>query len=447
MRITNMQQSIQYKRASLHTHGCRLNQYETKVIRDRLESEGYVIVPFGEAADLGIINTCTVTREADAKCRQSIRQFIRKNPEAITVVVGCYSQSGYKELAEIPGVDVILGNQDKLNVLNYVGPGKSEVPVIVRDRISKDDFAIHFVGDRPFNKRVNLKIQDGCDFMCTFCTIPFVRGRARSRDFENLIEEVHSLVQRGAREFVLTGVNIGTYLSQRHDILALIDALDRIPGVDRIRISSIEPTTIPVELFERMRCADHVLLPYLHIPLQAGSDTLLREMRRRYTCDEFMAFVREAEAAVPGICIGSDILVGFPGETDELFQETCDFFLKSPLAYTHVFAYSERSGTPAARRDDFVPVSERHRRSSHLRRLSAKKRHDYYASYLGETVDVLFEDPREGRWPGYTANYMRVVVDSDEGLANQMGRVKLERISADYLEGTLVEVEAPRDAF
>ncbi len=208
------QGNIQVKRASLHTHGCRLNQYETKVIRDRLESEGYSIVPFGEAADLGVINTCTVTREADAKCRQSIRQFIKKNPEAITVVVGCYSQSGYKELADIPGIDVILGNQDKLSVLDYVGAEKSEVPVIVRDRISKEDFTINFVGDRPFNKRVNLKIQDGCDFMCRFCTIPFVRGRARSRDFDNLMEEARSLVSRGAREFVLTGVNIGTYLSQ-----------------------------------------------------------------------------------------------------------------------------------------------------------------------------------------------------------------------------------------
>lgn len=439
-----IQRDTKEKKASLHTHGCRLNQYETKVIRDRLESEGYRIVPFGEAADLGIINTCTVTREADAKCRQSIRQFIRKNPEAITVVVGCYSQSGYKELAGIQGVDVILGNQDKLSVLDYIGTEKSEVPVIVRDRISKEDFTINFVGDRPFNKRVNLKIQDGCDFMCTFCTIPFVRGRARSRDFENLMQEARSLVSRGAREFVLTGVNIGTFLSQGHSILALVDALDALPGLDRIRISSIEPTTIPVELFERMKDSKHALLPYLHIPLQSGSDTILKEMRRRYTCKEFLDFIELAKTSVPGICIGSDILVGFPGETQALFEETCKFFLESPLAYTHVFTYSEREGTPAARRSDSIPIPERHRRSSHLRRMSAKKRHDYYESYLGQTVEVLFEDPREGTWPGYTGNYMRVVVESKEGLTNRLGQVKLERISADYLEGTLVAVETPR---
>lgn len=440
------QRDTKEKRASLHTHGCRLNQYETKVIRDRLESEGYRIVPFGEAADLGIVNTCTVTREADSKCRQSIRQFIRKNPKAITVVVGCYSQSGYKELADIPGVDLILGNQDKLSVLDYIGTEKSEVPVIVRDRISKEDFTINFVGDRPFNKRVNLKVQDGCDFMCTFCTIPFVRGRARSRDFDNLMEETRSLVSRGAREFVLTGVNIGTFLSQGHSILELVDALDAVPGVDRIRISSIEPTTIPVELFDRMKDPSHALLPYLHIPLQSGSDTILKEMRRRYTCKEFLDFVELAQASVPGICIGSDILVGFPGETQALFEETCQFFLDSPLAYTHVFTYSEREGTPAARRADAIPMPERHRRSSHLRRLSAKKRHDYYASYLGETVEVLFEDPREDTWPGYTGNYMRVVVQSEEELTNRLGQVKLERISADYLEGTLVAVEPLRCA-
>ncbi len=228
--------------------------------------------------------------------------------------------------------------------------------------------------------------------------------------------------------------------------MELVDALDEVPGVDRIRISSIEPTTIPVEFFSRMKDPGHALLPYLHIPLQSGSDAILKEMRRRYTCKEFLDFVKRAEASVPDICIGSDILVGFPGETQALFEETCTFFLESPLAYTHVFTYSEREGTPAARRADSIPMPERHRRSSHLRRLSAKKRYDYYASYLGETVEVLFEDPREGTWPGYTGNYMRVVVKSEEDLTNRLGQVKLERISADYLEGTLVAVEPHRDA-
>ncbi|GAB4278882.1 MAG TPA: tRNA (N(6)-L-threonylcarbamoyladenosine(37)-C(2))-methylthiotransferase MtaB [Opitutae bacterium] len=430
------------KKASLHTHGCRLNQYETKLIRDHLESRGYEIVPFGDKADLGIINTCTVTREADAKCRQSIRSFIKKNPGAFTAVVGCYSQSGYKEIAGIEGVDLIVGNQDKLGVLDYIDDVKNEVPVIVRERISKEDFTISFVGDMPFTQRANLKIQDGCDFMCTFCTIPFVRGRARSRDFSNLMEEARSLAGRGVRELVLTGVNIGTFSSSGETILTLVDALNDVSGIDRVRISSIEPTTIPVELFERMADINHVLLPYLHIPLQSGSDTILKAMRRKYTRTEFLDFIERAYASVPDICIGTDILVGFPGEAETDFEASCQLLLESPLAYSHVFTYSERDGTVAAKETGHIPMPERHERSNRLRRLSAKKRHDYYANYLGKTVDVLFENPREGLWPGYTDNYIRVVVDCPErDLTNFIGKVRLERISADFVEGMLVGVE------
>ncbi len=429
-------------RASLHTLGCRLNQYETQVIREKLEVLGYQIVPFGEPADLGIINTCTVTRQADAKCRAEIRKFIRANPKAITVVVGCYSQMGYKEVSSIDGVDVIIGNQDKLNVLNYLPAEKAEVPIIVRDRINRSDFEISFVGDRPFPYRANLKIQDGCDFVCSFCIIPQARGRSRSRDFTNLMEEAHAMVDRGVREVILTGVNIGTYGNQDRGFLDVVDALNEIPGLDRIRISSIEPTTIEEDLFLRMSDSGHALLPYLHIPLQSGSDAVLADMKRRYTLKEYLAFLDHAQSQVPGLCIGTDILVGYPTESEVHFEETCQTFLNGPFAYCHVFTFSEREGTRAARypAKEQVPMEERHRRSAQLRRLSAKKRHDYYQTHLDSVVEVLFEDPAEGLWPGYSGNYIRVVVDSPEPLRNQLARVKLNRVSADFVEGALVDV-------
>lgn len=428
-------------KAALHTLGCRLNQSETNHIRDQLVEQGYTIVPFEEEADLAIINTCTVTRLADSKSRTAIRQFTRRNPEAITAVIGCYSQMGYKEISQIEGVDLIIGNQEKHNVLDYLGDSKNEKPVIIRDKIDRDDFSISLVGDLPFTQRANLKIQDGCDFMCTFCIIPFARGRARSRDFANLMEDARNLVSRGVRELILTGVNLGTYDHSDRTIVDITDALNELPGLSRIRISSIEPTTIPTELFSRMADPEHVLLPYLHIPLQAGSDSILKAMRRKYSLAEFLDFIHLAEESVPDLCIGTDILVGFPGETPELFDTTCQTFLDGPFAYCHVFTYSEREGTPSTKMDDVVPIPERKNRSAHLRRLSAKKRHDYFEQHLGRTYPVLFENLREGTFPGYTPNYIRTIIpENGEDLTNRQGLVRLDSISADFVEGTLVEM-------
>lgn len=430
-------------RVSLHTLGCRLNQYETQKMQDALEAEGCRIVPFGEPADLGIINTCTVTRQADSKCRAEIRKFIRRNPGATTVVAGCYSQSGYKEIASIPGVDYIIGNQDKLNLLDYVVPGKNDPPVVIRDRIDPGDFTITHYGELPFDKRANLKVQDGCDFQCAFCIIPQVRGRARSREFSDAMAEARHWVARGVRELVLTGVNIGTYASGGRDLPALVDALDRLPGLDRIRISSIEPTTVDEGLLERMAAPDHALAPYLHLPLQSGSKAVLADMKRRYTLAEYLDFVEAAMAMVPDLCLGTDILVGYPAETEECFDETCETFMRGPFSYCHVFTFSERPGTRAARSrsGERVPMRERHRRSAHLRRLSAHKRHDFYTAHLGREMEVLFEDPREEFWPGYTANYVRVAAPRTAGdLRNRRARVRLQQVSADFVEGEVVKV-------
>lgn len=434
----------QNRRAALHTLGCRLNQSETLIIRQRLMASGYQIVPFDQPADLGIINTCTVTNLADAKSRRIIRAFTRRNPHAFTAVVGCYSESGASSIASIPGVDLIIGNQDKLAVLDYVGEDKNPDPVVIRERINREDFSIQLIGDLPYDKRANLKIQDGCDFMCGFCIIPFVRGRARARDFANLLEEARSLADRGVRELVLTGVNIGTYASGGNDIVAVVDALDQVPGIDRIRISSIEPTTVPDGLLDRMAAGGHRLMPFLHLPLQSGVDRILQEMRRRYSLSEYIAFVRQAHERIPGLCLGTDIMVGHPGETEEDFGATCRFFREQPFAFAHVFPYSEREGTPAARRTDQVPIPIRARRSAILRSLSAGKRLDFHRRHLGRTVEVLFEDPKPDCWPGYTDNYVRVVLPREasggESLANRIRPVHLIDTAADYVRGELADV-------
>ncbi|MDQ8186883.1 tRNA (N(6)-L-threonylcarbamoyladenosine(37)-C(2))-methylthiotransferase MtaB [Pelagicoccus sp. SDUM812002] len=436
------------KRASLHTLGCRLNQSETLLIEQGLQNRGYEIVPFGEEADLGIINTCTVTNLADSKCRQTIRQFVRKNPQAYTAVVGCYSQMGAKEISEIGGVDLIIGNQEKLSVIDYIGQEKNEKPVIVREKISQADFSIHNFGDVPFNQRANLKVQDGCSFVCSFCIIPFARGAARARDLGNLLKEARLKASQGIREIVITGVNIGTYHTEDGDLLKVLEGLNAIEGIDRIRISSIEPTTIPTELFGLMNDPQHALLPFFHIPLQSGCDKVLKEMRRRYTISEYLEFLHLAHDSVPDVYIGSDIMVGFPGETENDFQETCSVFLENPFDFCHVFSYSERRGTMAARRADQIDIPERARRSAYLRRLSSKKRYDMYERYLGQEMRVLFENPKPDSWPSYTDNYIRVVVprfgylaeEKGVDLANRCGRVRLTRVAADYVEGELLEV-------
>lgn len=426
------------RRASLFTLGCRLNQYETEVLRDKLAEAGYTIVEWGEPADLAIVNTCTVTGLAEAKCRQIIRGFVKANPGAFCAVVGCYSQTGTPAIARIPGVDLIVGNRDKLNVLDYIGAGtKNAVPVVVREKISSEDFTISFVGEAPFTKRANLKIQDGCNFMCSYCIIPFARGRARSRDFENLLAEAKSLAARGVRELVLTGVNIGTYGNSGKDILGVVDALAAIPGVDRIRIGSIEPKTIPDGIFDRMADSAHPLMPFLHLPLQSGCDRILRDMRRHYTLAEYLEFVGTIAGRVPEICIGTDIMIGFPGETDAEFEETCANFMNGPFAYCHVFTYSERAGTPAARRADRVPVPVRQRRSAALRALSAQKRHAFMERFLGRETEVLCENPSGEFFPAYTRNYLRVLVPAaafpGENLANELRTVRLAEIAGDAL--------------
>jgi threonylcarbamoyladenosine tRNA methylthiotransferase MtaB len=427
------------KKASVHALGCRLNQYEAVEMEGRLKSSGYDIVSFGEEADLGVINTCTVTNEADSKSRNVIRRFIRKNPQALTVVVGCYSQVNANRIAMIDGVDYVIGNHDKMNFLNYIGDEKPEVPVIIRERISREDFSIGFVGEPKFEQRANLKIQDGCDFMCSFCIIPFSRGRARSREINDLLDEANRMITNGVREIILTGVNLGTYHSGGVDFLGLIEKLASLKGLDRIRISSIEPTTIPTELFQWMADDQHPLTPYLHIPLQAGCNSVLKNMKRRYGIEEMLEFFNSAKMEIPKLCIGTDLMVGFPGESEEDFLETSNFFTQSPLSYCHVFTFSERSGTPASKMKNQVPMDLRRKRSAQLRRLSSSKRMDFHKGQEGNLETVLIENPKDNYFTGYTPNYTRVIVENaGRDISNQLVKVRLNHASPEFIDADLI---------
>ena len=404
-----------------------------------MKSSGYDIVSFGEEADLGVINTCTVTNEADSKSRNVIRRFIRKNPQALTVVVGCYSQVNANRIAMIDGVDYIIGNHDKMNFLNYLGDEKPEVPVIIRERISREDFSIGFVGEPKFEQRANLKIQDGCDFMCSFCIIPFSRGRARSREINDLLDEANRMITNGVREIILTGVNLGTYHSGGVNFLGLIEKLASLEGLDRIRISSIEPTTIPTELFQWMADDQHPLTPYLHIPLQAGCNSVLKNMKRRYGIEEMLDFFNSAKMEIPKLCIGTDLMVGFPGESEKDFLETSNFFTHSPLSYCHVFTFSERSGTPASKMKNQVPMDLRRKRSAQLRRLSSSKRMDFHKGQEGNLETVLIENPKDNYFTGYTPNYTRVLVENaDHDISNQLVQVRLNHASPEFIDAELV---------
>ncbi len=429
--------SAQERRASIYTLGCRLNQSETGLLAERLREAGYCIVPFDEPADLGIVHTCTVTGEADAKSRKAISGFIRRNPEAFVAAIGCYSQIGCASLSQIKGLDLIVGNREKLNLLDYVGESKNASPVIICEKPDREDFSIPVAQGMRLTTRANLKIQDGCDFMCSYCVIPFARGRARSRAFGNLLEEAESLAAAGAKEIVLTGVNLGTYAHEGHGIIDIVDALGALDGVARVRISSIEPTTIPEALFERMAAAEHALVPYLHIPMQSGSDAVLERMRRRYVADEFRVFIEGAANTVPDVCIGTDLLVGTPGETESEFAETAQFLQDSPIHYAHVFKYSERKNTLASRYPDKVDPKTASARAAELRRIAAAKRHAFDASHIGRCLAVLFEEQEGGLWAGYTGNYIRAAVRSEEELGNQIRLVRLERVQGDNVIGTL----------
>ncbi len=417
-------------RASLHTLGCRLNQAETALLADRLRQDGYQIVDYGQPTDLLVLNTCSVTDEAERICRYEIRRTLRHSPQAFVAVTGCYAQTGAESLRRMPGIDLILGNHYKMSLPAHLpAPAslkKQPAPSLLHTKtLDKNDFVLDGTGDYD-SKRANLKIQDGCNFMCSFCLIPFARGHERSRKWDDTIREAEALVARGHRELVLTGVNIGRYEADGRSLLHLIRRLERIEGLDRIRISSIEPTTVPDGLLEHMAVSSK-LCRHLHLPLQSGDDEVLRAMNRRYTTQDYAAFVDKAVRLLPDLGLGTDVLVGFPAESDGQFANTLAVAADLPFSYLHVFTYSQRPGTAAARMTDAVPPAVIKERSRTLAELSRAKRMAFYQRHVGRTVDVLFETQDDaGRWTGFTSNYLRAGVTAGGDLTNRLAPAVIE---------------------
>jgi threonylcarbamoyladenosine tRNA methylthiotransferase MtaB len=422
--------TIEKKKIAFHTLGCKLNFAETSTISRSFPEEKFERVPAGSKADIYIINTCSVTDAADKKCRQAIRKFSNLSPGAYIAVVGCYAQLKPQEISSIPGVDLVLGTNEKFSLADYLAnTDKKKNPEIHScDLSSGDAFKESFsMGDRT---RSFLKVQDGCDYGCSYCTIPKARGKSRNPEIALLIEEAEKIASRGISEIVLTGVNIGDFGRSTGDTFAsLLMELQKTEGIKRIRISSIEPNLLTDEIIA-MAAEEHKILPHFHIPLQSGSDKILGLMRRRYKRDVFADRVKKIKEAMPLAGLGADVIVGFPGETAEDFNDTLTFLEEMPLSYLHVFSFSERPGTIAAGLPAKVSAAEKEDRSKKLIALSEKKNLEFFRKNIGKTSEVLFEKTRsEGFITGFTANYIRVEYPYDAKLACRIKKTELTAIS------------------
>ena len=429
---------------AFYTLGCKLNFSETSTIGRQFTGAGFETREFSQAADVYVVNTCSVTENANKKCRRVIKQALKLNPDAFVIVVGCYAQLKPQEIVEIPGVDLVLGAGDKFRILELVEDfTKTDNPCIFNSEISEVDSFVdaYSVDERT---RAFLKIQDGCDYKCSFCTIPLARGRSRSDSLENILGNARALSDHGIKEVVLTGVNIGDYgKDQPGSFLDVIQALDQAPGTEglrRFRISSIEPNLCHDEVIAFVADSQR-FMPHFHMPLQSGNDELLAKMRRRYRRDLYADRVATIKRLMPDACIGVDVIVGFPGETDAHFEDTYQFLNELDVAYLHVFTYSERENTLAPTLTGQVPMKVRHQRSQRLRMLSEKKRRYFYEGFLGQTREVLFEGgEKEGLMFGFTDNYLKVRLPYSPELANELRPVSLERLHAD---GTLEIAPVP----
>lgn len=422
---------------SFHTLGCKLNFAETGAISKQFQEHAYDVVPFGSPADVVVLNTCTVTEEADRKCRQAIRKSLRANSETFVIVTGCFAQLRPEQIAAIDGVDLVLGANEKFSVMNYIDAltKKEETQISVS---CIDDVSVYGAAYSASERtRAFLKVQDGCDYICSFCTIPRARGKSRSDTIQNVIRQAKSIAEAGYREIVLSGVNIGLFGQERGEsLLDLVKALDQISGIDRFRISSCEPNLLTDEIIDFV-AGSRAFMPHFHLPLQSGDDEVLGKMRRRYRSDLYVNRVRRIKEVMPEAAIGVDVIVGFPTETDERFENTVSFLTDLPVSYLHVFTYSERPETTAVDQLDkmgggVVPKQVRSTRNRRLRILSEKKRAAFYRAYLGSERPVLWEDVnRDGMMSGFTDNHVRVEAPYD---ADRVGQI--DSVSLDVLSGT-----------
>ncbi len=423
------------KKVAFYTLGCKLNFSETSTIARNFQEEGFDRVDFEDVADIYVINTCSVTDNADKQFKQVVRKALQKNDKAFVAAVGCYAQLKPEELAAVDGVDLVLGATEKFKITDYINDlSKNDMGEVHSCQIEEADFYVgsYSIGDRT---RAFLKVQDGCDYKCTYCTIPLARGISRSDTMENVMKNAAEISAKGIKEIVLTGVNIGDYgkgefgnKKHEHTFLELVQHLDKVEGIERLRISSIEPNLLKNETIEFVS-KSRTFVPHFHIPLQSGSNDILKKMKRRYLRELYVDRVAKIREVMPHACIGVDVIVGFPGETDEHFLETYHFLNDLDISYLHVFTYSERDNTEAVEMDGVVPKNVRAKRSKMLRGLSVKKRRAFYESQIGTTRTVLFEgENKEGYIHGFTENYVKVIAPWNPELVNTLHEVNLTKI-------------------
>ncbi len=426
------------KKVAFYTLGCKLNFSETSTIARNFQDEGFDRVDFEEIADIYVINTCSVTDNADKQFKHIVKKAMKLNDKAFVAAVGCYAQLKPEELAAVDGVDLVLGATEKFKITDYINDlSKNDMGEVHSCEIEDADFYVgsYSIGDRT---RAFLKVQDGCDYKCTYCTIPLARGISRSDALENVLKNASDISKQGIKEIVLTGVNIGDYgkgefgnKKHEHTFLDLVQALDKVEGIERLRISSIEPNLLKNETIEFVSNS-RTFVPHFHIPLQSGSNDILKKMKRRYLREVYTERVNKIREVMPYACIGVDVIVGFPGETDENFLETYNFLNEMDISYLHVFTYSERDNTEAAELPDVVPMNVRNKRSKMLRGLSVKKRRAFYESQIGTNRTVLFEsENKEGYIHGFTENYVKVKTLWNPELANTLHKINLTKIDED----------------
>ncbi len=426
------------KKVAFYTLGCKLNFSETSTIARNFQDEGFDRVDFEEVADMYVINTCSVTENADKQFKQIVKKAMKLNDKAFIAAVGCYAQLKPEELASVDGVDLVLGATEKFKITDYINDlTKNDRSEVHSCEIEEADFYVgsYSIGDRT---RAFLKVQDGCDYKCTYCTIPLARGISRSDALENVLKNASEISKQNIKEIVLTGVNIGDYgkgefgnKKHEHTFLDLVKALDEVEGIERLRISSIEPNLLKNETIEFVS-QSRTFVPHFHIPLQSGSNEILKKMKRRYLREVYTERVTKIREVMPYACIGVDVIVGFPGETDEDFLETYHFLNEMDISYLHVFTYSERDNTEAATMDGVVAMNVRSKRSKMLRGLSVKKRRAFYESQIGSNRTVLFEsENKEGYIHGFTENYVKVKTPWNPELVNTLHEINLTRIDED----------------
>lgn len=421
---------------AFHTLGCKLNFSETSTIARKFQEDGYNRVAFDSFADVYVINTCSVTDNADKETKRIVKSALNQNPDAFICVIGCYAQLKPEEIANIEGVDLVLGASEKFRLTQYITDlsKKKETEIHSCEIEEANSFVdAYSIGDRT---RAFLKVQDGCDYTCSYCTIPLARGISRSDSLENVVKNARDIAAKGIKEIVLTGVNVGDYgkgefgnKKHEHTFFDLVKALDQVTNIERIRISSIEPNLLRDETIDFVSNSNR-FVPHFHIPLQSGSNSILKKMRRRYMRELYAEKVNKIKTAMPDACIGVDVIVGFPGETEELFLETYQFINELDIAYLHVFTYSERDNTDAATYEGVVSKNIRSQRNKMLRILSTKKQLAFYRSQLGKEMDVLFEsENKDGFIHGFTPNYVKVALPFNDKLINQVIRVQLMKVT------------------